>query len=202
MKRIPAQRADWGHLGQAMKALPNDAWREFVYQYLMQPAGYGALSAAARLAGFGKNSTPENLAKIAWRMSRDERMIAAIAEESQKIIRVAGPEAANALVNLIRDPTHREHGRAVQIAIDRFYPAVTRHDVNVTHKVLEPDQEALEELRALRALGTAREKLIELFGGNGLDRLERLEAADNARRADNAKLIESNYAEVHDGQPE
>jgi hypothetical protein len=82
-----------------MKALPNDQWREFVYQYVLQPAGYGSLAAAARLAGFGTGSTtPTNMAKIAWRLSRDERMIAAIAEESQKIVRVAGPEAANALL--------------------------------------------------------------------------------------------------------
>jgi hypothetical protein len=42
----------------------------------------------------------------------------------------------------------------------------------------------------LRQLGTSRDKLVELFGGNGLARLERLEAADIARRADQAKVIE------------
>jgi len=45
-----------------------------------------------------------------------------------------------------------------------------------------PDQEALEELRALRQLGTPREKLLTLFGHNGLDRIEALEAADTSRR--------------------
>jgi hypothetical protein len=50
-------------------------------------------------------------------------------------------------------------------------------------------------LRALRSLGTVREKLLELFGGNGLARLERLEAADNARRVD-AKIIEGEATEI------
>ena len=50
--------------------------------------------------------------------------------------------------------------------------------------------QALEELRALRQIGATREKLLELFGGNGLARLERLEAADLARRAAEAKMIE------------
>jgi hypothetical protein len=118
-------------------------------------------------------------------------MIAAIAEESQKIIRVAGPQAAQALVDLIHDKRHKEHGRAVQIAVERFYPQVTKHDVQVTHRVIDPDQEALEELRACRALGTPREKLIEIFGENGLMRIERLEAADKAQRAENAKVIEA-----------
>jgi phage terminase small subunit len=195
-RKLPARRAEWGQLGPAMKALPNDQWREFVYQYVIQPAGHGALVAAARAAGYGQNSSPANLAKIAWRMSRDERMIAAIAEESQKIIRVAGPEAANALLSLVRDPTHREHGRAVALVLERTDPVTTRHDVNVTHKIIYPDTEAIEELRALRTIGAPREKLIELFGQNGLDRIERLEAA---HRADTAKVIEGDFTEVHDG---
>ena len=52
---------------------------------------------------------------------------------------------------------------------------MTKHDVNVTHRVIDPDAEALEELRALRSVGTSREKLVELFGQNGL-------AASNAWR--------------------
>jgi hypothetical protein len=56
-------------------------------------------------------------------------------------------------------------------------------------------------------LDTPRPKLIELFGSNGLDRLERLEAADKIRRANEAKMIDAEVIEVsapaqelHDGQ--
>ena len=70
-----------------------------------------------------------------------------------------------------------------------------KHIVDVTHRHLDADQEGLEELRALRQIGATREKLIELFGGNGLARLERLDAADMMRRADSAKLIEQNTSE-------
>ena len=75
---------------------------------------------------------------------------------------------------------------------------MTKHDVNVTHKILDPDQEAIEELRALAQLGTAREKLLELFGGNGLARIEKLEAADTGCRAQNAKVIEGETVEIED----
>ena len=85
------------------------------------------------------------------------------------------------------------------MSLDRNDPIESRQFVEVTHKHVDLDQEALEELRALRALGTSREKLVELFGGNGLERIERLEAADAGRRADNAKLIEGEVAEVQDG---
>jgi hypothetical protein len=122
-------------------------------------------------------------------MAHDEKVIAAIAEESKKILHVAYPEGANALVNLIRDPEHREHGRAIALLMDRVFPAETRHNIEVVHKTIDPDIEAIEELRALRQLGTSRAKLIELFGVSGLPRIEALEAADAARRVDKAKVV-------------
>jgi hypothetical protein len=194
--RLPAHRKqDWGQLGPAMKNLPNDEWRAFAEHYVTEKPGHGALAAAARKAGFGKNSTPTNVAKIAWRMSRDERMIAAIAELSRAIIRVGAPQAANAVMALIRDPKHKDHARAIEIVLSRSDPAESRHKMEVIHKTVDPDQEALEELRALRQLGTPRPTLIELFGHNGLDRIEALERADSARRAENARVIEGEVME-------
>ena len=77
----------------------------------------------------------------------------------------------------------------------RVDPEVNKYSVDVTHHVADPDREALEELRALRKLGTPREKLLELYGSNGLDRIETLEAADTAQRASQAKLIEGRVIE-------
>jgi phage terminase small subunit len=165
--------------------------REFVYHYVTAPPKKGSLVEAYRQAGYGAGSTPTIQAKAAWRLSRDERVIAAISEESKKILRVAFPEAANALVNLVRDDTHKEHGRAIQMIMDRVFAVETKHNIEVVHKTLDPDVEAVEELRALRKLGTVRDKLIELFGGNGLARIEALEAADAHRRAMAAKLIDA-----------
>jgi hypothetical protein len=203
-KHEVARIEDWGQLGPAMRALPNDRWREFVYCLVTQKPGHGMFTRAARKAGFGRESTPTNLAKIAWKISRDDRTIAAIAEETKKVIRAGAPEASNALLNLIRNPEHRDHGRAVAMLLDRVDPVTSLHNIEVTHRVVDPDQEALEELRALRQLGTAREKLIELFGHNGLDRIETLDAADTARRAMEARVIDGEAIDVtpHEMQPE
>jgi hypothetical protein len=192
------RKKHWGALGPAMRALPNNRWREFVYQYVTGKPGHGSLSRAARAAGFGKKSTALNVARMAYKLSTDERVIAAFAEETKKVIRVAAPEAVQATLKLIRDPKHRDHGGAIAMILDRTDPVETRsrHNVEVVHRVEDHDQEALEELRALRQLGTLREKLIELFGGNGLSRLERLEAAANVQRSDQAKLIEGEVIEV------
>jgi len=180
----PARTEDWGQMGEAMKALPNDRWRAFVRALVADTKGYGAVTRAARAAGFGKaNTKASSLSKQAHQLSRDERIIAAIAEESRKVIRVGHPEAVTALFNLVRDPEHRDHARAVAMVIDRCDPAITKHSVDVTHRIEDPDRTALEELKALRHLGAARDKLLELFGPNGLDRLEALEAAENAQRA-------------------
>jgi hypothetical protein len=194
-RKLPA-REDWGQMGPAMRALPNDRWRDYVFYYVSHPPGHGAQTAAARAAGFGRGSKPVVLAKIAHRLAVDSRMIEAIAEEAKKTVRAGAPEAVAALYGMIRNPDHKDHARAVGMVLNRVDPEVSQQNVQVTHRIVDPDTEALEELRALRALNTPREKLLELFGPNGLDRVERLEAADNARRADAAKVIDGDYTEV------
>ena len=188
----PALRKEvLGEYGPAMRALPNHRWRAFVEFYLLENPGRGAQTNAARRAGFGNARTsPLNMAHIAWRLMRDERMQAAIAEEARKVLRGCAPEAAKALIELVRNPEHKDHARGIQMVLARTDPEITRHDMNIVHKVVNEDDESLAELRALRELGTAKEKLIELFGGNGLARLEKLEAEDSERRAASAKLIE------------
>jgi hypothetical protein len=193
---VPAKREDWGQLGPAMRGLPNEQWRAFCYALVTGKGGHGRYARAARAAGFGKGSTPTNLAKMAWKLAHDSRMHAAIAEESQKYLRGSHPEAVSALLSMIRDSKHRDHGRAVLSVLDRVDPVVSKQNIEVTHRIVDPDQEPLEELRALRQLGTSREKLLELFGGNGLARLERLDAADMATRAATAKLIEGKLVEM------
>jgi hypothetical protein len=140
---------DWGQLGPAMQALPNEAWRQFAYHLVTQKPGHGRLTRACRAAGFGKNSTPANLAKLAWHMSRDERLIAAVAEQSKKVIRLGHPEAVAAVLNLVRSPKHRDHMRAVDTVLSRADPieSHSRHNIEVLHRTIDPDREALEELR-------------------------------------------------------
>jgi hypothetical protein len=193
---------DWGQLGEAMQALPNDKWRAFCYHLTTQKPGHGRLTRACRAAGFGKNSTPANLAKLAWHMGHDPMVIAAVAEESRKVIRLGHPEAVAAVLSLVRNPKHRDHMRAVDAVLSRADPieSHSRHNIEVLHRTVDPDREALEELRALRQLGTSREKLLTLFGHNGLDRIEALDAADTARRADAAKVIEGQVVEVTDAR--
>lgn len=173
-----------------LRALPNDMWRTFCHALVTGPGGHGKYAAAARAAGFGKDSKPSTLGKIAWQLAHDDRMIAAIAAESRRYLRAGHAQAVNALYTIAENSKHKDQMRAIAEILSRTDPVVTKQDISVTHKIGDSDQEALEELRALRQIGATREKLVELFGGNGLARLERLEQADLARRADQAKVIE------------
>jgi len=194
---IATRDKTWGELGPAMKALPNDRYRAFVEFYLLEKPGRGSQANAARRAGFGKpHTTALSYAQIGYRMLRDERVVAAIAEESRKLLRAGAPDAVKRLHDVINNPDHPGHIRAIGMLLDRADPVTSHQVVEVTHRHVDPDTEALEELRALRQLGTSREKLIELFGGNGLARLEALEAADTAQRAQNAKVIDGLAVEV------
>ena len=197
MSALRRRPDDWGEMGPALRALPNNRWRAFVEFYLLEPPGHGAQTNAARRAGFGHaRTTPLNMARIASQLIRDDRMIAAIAEEARKIVRGGAPEAAKALLNLVRNSEHKDHARGIAMVLARTDPEVQQHDLQVTHRVIDPDQEALEELRAARALGATRDKLVELFGGNYLPRLERLEAAEMERNSSRAKVIDGDVVEI------
>jgi hypothetical protein len=155
-------REKLGELGPAMKALPNDRWRAFVEFYVLgtitnsRKNNFGAQAEAARKAGFGgPKTTPQVMTHLAWKLMRDDRVISAIAEESRKLLRSGAPEAVKAARNGVRDPTHKDHARFVAMILDRADPLESHQTIDVIHKHVDPDQESIEELRALRMLGTA-----------------------------------------------
>src|SRR6516162_9674994 len=190
------RKQDWGEYGPFMRAL-SAKQRAFVEFLILEPPTVGAQTRAARKAGYGTGrTTPTIMAKISSRLIRNEKVLAGINEEARKLLRAGGLEATKALLALLHNPEHKDHARGIAMVLARTDPEIERHDFNVTHTMLDPDAEALEELRALRQLGTAREKLLELFGGNGLLRLEQLEAADTQRRAAKARVDEGEVVDV------
>jgi hypothetical protein len=138
-----------------MKALSSDRHRAFVLALYQIKPGYGAHVRAAKLSGFGtKTSSAKSWSVIASRLAHDEKILAAIFEEDQKRIRASAPRAIRALQGLIEDPTHRDHGRAIAMTLDRVHPAETQHTVKVQHEAgpgLRATTEVLERIAALAA---------------------------------------------------
>ena len=121
--------------GPAMLALPSDRHRAFVRALYTVRPGHGARVKAAKLAGFGtETSSPQSMATISSRLAHDERVLAAIAEEDQKYIRSSAPRAIGALSRLIEDPRHKDHARGIAMVLDRTMPLETVHNVQVKHE--------------------------------------------------------------------
>jgi hypothetical protein len=117
--------------GPAMKALPTDRHRAFVRAMYQVRPGHGAAVRAAKLAGFGTpDSTPQSMATIASRLTHDERVQAAFAEQDQLFIRASAPRAIRALSSLIENPKAKDHARGIAMVLDRTMPV----EFNVKHK--------------------------------------------------------------------
>jgi hypothetical protein len=186
--------------GPAMAALPSDKYRAFVLHLYDIPPGWGCNAKAARLAGFGTDtSSPASMAQIGHKLAHDDRVLAAIAEEDKKRIRASAPRALSALQRVVENPDHRDHVRAVSAVLDRTYPVQTQHQMHVVHEhVIDHRKTAVEDLRRCKALGIPHEKLLELFGFSGLSIYEKLLEREDAEAAGkpSPKLIEGTAVEV------
>jgi hypothetical protein len=110
--------------------------------------GDGLLAFAAQRAGYGTpTSSPRSLCVIAGRIVHADEVQEAIAEHSHRVMRTIPPEAIRALKELIRDPKHRDHMKAIAAVIDRTDPLQTLHTVKVEDN-RPPTPEAIERVLA------------------------------------------------------
>ena len=196
----PLPQVDGTEWGPCMAALKSDRHRAFVLALYQIRQGYGAHVKAAKLAGWGTSTTSaKSWSVIATRLSHDAKILAAIHEEDQKRIRASAPRAIRALEHLIEDPTHRDHARGIGMVLDRVHGVEQRHVVDVHHHV-DHDAEAVAELRMLKSLDVARDKLVEVFGFTGLPRYERLLAIEDDKRM--PRVIEGTAVEIEKDQAE
>jgi hypothetical protein len=141
-----------------MRALPNDKWRRFVCALYDAPLKRGRVLWAARTAGIGKDTSSNKcVGVIAARMLHDDRVQAAIAEESQRRLRAMPPEAIVALEKILRDPAHKDHARGIAMVLDRTDPLQTTHTVKI-EDTRPPSPEITERVLA------RIEALMERFG--------------------------------------
>jgi hypothetical protein len=138
--------------GPAMLALPNDKQRAFVAALFSEEAprkGDGLLIYAAREAQYGTaTSSTKSLSVIANRIVHDDRVQAAIAEHSRLVLRTIPPEAILALKDLIRDPKHRDHARAIAMVLDRTDPLQTIATVKIQDERPEAIAQVTEKVLA------------------------------------------------------
>jgi hypothetical protein len=175
-------------LGPAMQRL-TPKQRRFVMELRYGPVGYGSEVRAARAAGYGTpTSSDMSLRVLAHQALHSPRIQVALREVGGKIIRAEAFQSIRNVTTIANDFNHKDCLKANLCLLDRGGFAVeTHHTITVEH--VDHDAEAVGELRTLKGLGVARERLEELFGKNGLTRFERLLALEDARAMDAAKVI-------------
>lgn len=158
-------------LPEALRSLPQDRWRRFVWNYVFNGA-QGA--AAARAAGYPDSS---EAAKVrACELLQRNEIVEAIDSLTAKYLFTLAPKAVLRLAELLDNPKHPKHDKAIAMALGA---AGHGEKSTVEHKfsgsvTLNHTDAALEDLRRLLALGVSREKLLETFGHSGLPRYEKM----------------------------
>lgn len=180
----------------AVEAACSPMERRFVHWLMNLPPKKGFRVQAARLAGYGKDSTPHVLNSIAQDLLGKQRVIDLIAEVTRKQIRTHAPEAIAAVLEMIADPKARDRLKAANVILERIEPTLQRLDVHVKHEVIDRDAEAVAYLRKLKALGVPREKLEDELGYSDLPRYEQLLEIEDAKRA--LPAIEADYTVIED----
>jgi hypothetical protein len=131
------------------------------------------------------------MARIAYRLLHTDRIVEALRALLKRDIRTLGPAAHKAMKQILETPFHKDQARVAIAIADRLDPPVQRIEGEFKHThVLDHESEAEAQYRTLMALGVAREKLIEVFGEFGLERLEAKLAPPEA------KVIDAEFSEV------
>jgi phage terminase small subunit len=134
MARAAARKFDdAATYGPAMAALSNNRQRAFVSHFIIT----GVAAQAARKAGYGvAGSSNMTLGQVGYRLLQDDRIQAAIAEESRKYLRAAAPAAVRLLHRVIDDPQAKDQDRlrAADAVLTRSDPVTSSQIIAVQHE--------------------------------------------------------------------
>jgi hypothetical protein len=132
-----------------MESLPSDAMRAFVCALFTVKPGWGRNARAFTLAGY-KARTPQVRSANSCRLASDARIQLAIAEEQTRRIAALAPSAVRALEEMIANPKHRDHARAVAMCLDRAAPVATTLNVRrEEHHIISDPDRVLAQISAI-----------------------------------------------------
>lgn len=165
-------------LGPAMRAC-SEMERKFVWAYV---TGDENATDAARAAGY-VDSNNGSIRVTAHRLMHRDRVLAAMEEVGRQSFRGMIVPTLRATRALLDKSDHPDHVKTLNSMLSRLgFGERTGLDVTMSGQVtVSHTDQALEDLRALRAIGMPREKLIEAFGHSGLERYEKLLAIADQR---------------------
>lgn len=168
----------------------------FCLYYVMSPDENAA--EAARRAGYKDN--PEwrtGVAAHAHRVLHRAKVQDAIAELGREAFRGLLVPSIRVMRRVLMKPDHPDAIKTAMTVLSRLgYSETSKVDIAVNGKIeVNHTDQAIEDLKAMRALGVPREKLEEVFGTNGLPRYERMLLEQERKQKSTAT-----DAEVIDGE--
>lgn len=150
-----------GKRGPKMRQL-NERQQLFVLALVEQ--GARNHTAAAKMAGYGANSQ-DALRVQAYRLAHDEKILAALKEETEKRLQASIALAANVLVEIAEDPTHKDRLKAATALLNRGGLHETLEH-KMTHDVSQDAKTLLSRFSVLA--GTLGVDPVALLGRQGL----------------------------------
>lgn len=125
------------NLGPCMLAL-TERQREYVRMMVV----YGDSLDAARAAGY-EGEHPQSVRNTAWKFAHDPKIKAALREYAEAHLSAVVPLAAQAMENILTNPAHKDHFKAVERVLNQAGMVVaTKHEVEVT------DNRTTDELKS------------------------------------------------------
>jgi hypothetical protein len=166
--RVPI---DLKTLGPAMRKLPSDRWRAAaVARFMVKGGNNGKNTAAVRAAGFGNaegTTTSKSMSQIAFRVFHDARMLAALHELGEQLLKQGVPDAIAVLYEILDNPRHKDRLKAALSVIEREHPVQTAHHVTVEHV---DDRRMMEfALKLASEMGVEAQTLIGRIDGKLID---------------------------------
>lgn len=138
--------------GPAMAAL-SEKQRAYVTALFEIGPAHGAGVRALKMAGIKTPSeSPQSMARLAWRIKNDDRVILAIEEVGRKLFRGLMIPAVSGAREMIADKRGKDRARAIAFVLDRSMPLETTQTVKVQHDVTPGLKETAEIMERIAAL--------------------------------------------------
>jgi len=157
--------------------------RAWVMAYL--EAGDENASAAARRAGYGqgKGDHAHACKQAGYRNVHDPDVQEAMRELAQERFRIAGYKAVQRLMQIVEDPTHKDHFKAIERVLAQN-GMIAALQVEHNHKVTVTESEQVKQVVALaRRLGLDPKTLLGSAGVEYVDaEFEDVTSADHAEQ--------------------
>lgn len=142
--KLPAEAA----LGPAMRNLPTDRQRLFVVAML--ETGGRNISDAARLAGYADNGNG-TIRVLASRLSHDEKILAAMSEESTRRLQSGQILAVSTVLSIMDNGAAKDSDRlkAAEMLMNRTGMHATSEHKVTTQDISRTDDEVMERIKFL-----------------------------------------------------